>query len=200
MILPLCMMTAINSFVFILPVDSGERVGFSITNLLSIAVFLTIVTEALPEASMPQISILCYLLLTQMAMSVLIMLLTILSIKIYLSEEEKVPQHYITFVNIMGYRCRKKKSETATVTPTEISVTPASRDANNKKDNSRKKSPPEQRKPTTADETTSKSDDEVAITWKTVGNAFDKACLLFIIMTSLVINMTFMVYLIHAYF
>ncbi|XP_033746929.1 acetylcholine receptor subunit beta-type unc-29-like [Pecten maximus] len=201
MILPLCMMTAINSFVFILPVDSGERVGFSITNLLSIAVFLTIVTEALPEASMPQISILCYLLLTQMAMSVLIMLLTILSVKVYLSDEEKVPQHYIKFVNIMGYiKCRKNKSETAIVTPTEISVTSVSRDTNEKKDVSRKKTPAEQKKPTTAEYTTSKSDDEVAITWKTVGKAFDKASLLFIIMTSLVINMAFMVYLIQAYF
>lgn len=201
MILPLCLMTAINSFVFILPVDSGERVGFSITNLLSIAVFLTIVTDALPEASMPQISVLCYLLLTQLSMSVIIMLLTILSIKVHLSDEETIPQHYLKLVQIMGSKCRKSKSETAVVTPTVVSVTtaPQSRDKNDKKDVSRKKTPVEQKQLTTVEETDPKGDD-VEITWKIVGNAFDKASLTFVIMTSLVINMTFMVYLIQAYF
>ncbi|OWF50251.1 Neuronal acetylcholine receptor subunit alpha-6 [Mizuhopecten yessoensis] len=203
MILPMCMMTAINSFVFILPVESGERIGFSITNLLSIAVFLTIVTDALPQSSMPQISVLSYLLLTQMGMSVLIMLLTILSVKVYLSEEEKVPQHYITFVNIMEYKCLKKKPQTATVTPTEIYVTPVSSDKTDEKSGSRRKSPGDQKKHPTVDETATEkpqTDGEVELTWKKVGHAFDKASMLFIIFASVCINMGFMVYLIHTYF
>ncbi|XP_060064715.1 acetylcholine receptor subunit beta-type unc-29-like [Ylistrum balloti] len=203
MILPLCLMTAINSFVFILPVDSGERVGFSITNLLSIAVYLTIVTDALPEASQPQISVLSYLLLTQMAMSVLIMLLTILSIKVYMSEEEKIPQNYVTFVNVMQFKWLKRKSQAAIVEPVEINVEPVSSDRNNKKDVSRRKSPADQQKQLKNERelTTPKTDNdlEVDMTWKTVGHAFDKASLLFVIMSSLIINMTFMVYLIHTY-
>jgi hypothetical protein len=40
-ILPVMFISLLNIFVFILPQESGERVGFAITSLLSIVVFLT---------------------------------------------------------------------------------------------------------------------------------------------------------------
>lgn len=51
-------------FVFLLPVESGERVGFSTTSLLSVIVYLTIIQEMLPESSEPNISTLGYMLVT----------------------------------------------------------------------------------------------------------------------------------------
>jgi hypothetical protein len=39
LILPVCLMSILNIFVFLLPADSGERVGYAITVLLAIAVF-----------------------------------------------------------------------------------------------------------------------------------------------------------------
>ena len=36
---------------FFIPAESGERIGFSCTILLSVSVYLLIVTEALPEQS-----------------------------------------------------------------------------------------------------------------------------------------------------
>lgn len=40
-ILPIVLIAAINMLVFVLPADSGERVGFSVTILLALAVLLT---------------------------------------------------------------------------------------------------------------------------------------------------------------
>jgi hypothetical protein len=50
------LMCILNIFVFLLPADSGERVGYAITVLLAIAVFLTISSDSLPATSNPRIS------------------------------------------------------------------------------------------------------------------------------------------------
>jgi hypothetical protein len=48
-------MSILNVFVFLLPADSGERVGYAITMLLAIAVFLTISSDSLPAMSNPHV-------------------------------------------------------------------------------------------------------------------------------------------------
>lgn len=58
LILPLAFITFLASFVYLLPHDSGERLGFSLTVLLSVVVYLTIMQDILPEASKPHVSIL----------------------------------------------------------------------------------------------------------------------------------------------
>ena len=59
---PILILMLLNSMVFVLPTDSGERVGFSVTILLSIAVYMTIVSDKLPETSNPT-SVLSYILI-----------------------------------------------------------------------------------------------------------------------------------------
>lgn len=44
-VLPLIFFGLMNIFVFILPIESGERLSYSVTVLLAIAVFLTIVEQ-----------------------------------------------------------------------------------------------------------------------------------------------------------
>lgn len=53
MIVPIIFMALLNTAVFFIPADSGERISYSITVVLALAVFLTIVGENLPKTSNP---------------------------------------------------------------------------------------------------------------------------------------------------
>ena len=50
-VLPMIFMVVLNLLVFVLPVESGERLSYSITVLLAIAVFMTLVGDNLPHKS-----------------------------------------------------------------------------------------------------------------------------------------------------
>lgn len=56
LLVPLLIMAFLSVLVFILPHESGERVGLSITIFLSITVFLTIAQDILPGTSTPRLS------------------------------------------------------------------------------------------------------------------------------------------------
>lgn len=58
-LLPTVLFCFMNPLVFVLPVESGERVSYAMTVLLAYAIFLTIVTGTLPASSNPM----CLLLL-----------------------------------------------------------------------------------------------------------------------------------------
>lgn len=51
-IFPVVLMSLTSSLVFALPADSGEKMGLSITVLLTYAVYLTLVNDAMPRTSM----------------------------------------------------------------------------------------------------------------------------------------------------
>ncbi|KAK3091650.1 hypothetical protein FSP39_021559 [Pinctada imbricata] len=53
LVVPICILSVVNSLVFLMPVDSDEKVSFSITLLLSFVVFVSAVSDKLPEASEP---------------------------------------------------------------------------------------------------------------------------------------------------
>ncbi|XP_061170075.1 acetylcholine receptor subunit alpha-1-A-like [Saccostrea echinata] len=89
LILPMVLVSTLQSFVFLLPNTVGERVGFSVTVLLASVVFLTIIQEKLPESSEPHISILGILLLGFIAEGALVTLCVILSTNIHQFEETK---------------------------------------------------------------------------------------------------------------
>ena len=46
-------MVFLNTMVFVLPTESGERVGYAITCLLSLSVYMTFASEGLPDSSKP---------------------------------------------------------------------------------------------------------------------------------------------------
>ncbi|XP_052097869.1 acetylcholine receptor subunit beta-like [Mytilus californianus] len=48
---PVALMAILIAFVFKLPVDSGEKIGFSLTVLLSYAVYLTLISDNIPSTS-----------------------------------------------------------------------------------------------------------------------------------------------------
>ena len=54
---PVALMAVLIAMVFKLPVDSGEKIGFSLTVLLAYAVYLTMISENIPSTSVA----VCYL-------------------------------------------------------------------------------------------------------------------------------------------
>lgn len=84
-ILPVVCMTVLNLFVFVLPVESGERVSYSITVLLAIAVFFTLVGENLPKTSF-RTAIVSYFLFSYLIISTVICAFVILSSSLYYAD------------------------------------------------------------------------------------------------------------------
>ena len=118
-------MGVLNLLVFLLPAQSGERVGYSITLLFAIAVFLTIAADNLPKTSFPTISILCMKLLIDMIISGLVILFTIIGLRFYNTDENKpVPRCVATITRVLlckrsckrweekGYRQNKVNNRT----------------------------------------------------------------------------------------
>ena len=81
-ILPVLFLCLLNVLVFLLPPESGERVSYSITVLLSIAVFMTIVSNTLPKTSEP-LPIISYFLMVSLIESVVITIATTLNMRLY---------------------------------------------------------------------------------------------------------------------
>lgn len=86
-LLPIFLINFMHILVFALPRNSGERVGFSITVLLTEVLFLTMIQEKLPEASEPGISYLIYKLLVDLLLSYSIMVVVVVSSNFYQRED-----------------------------------------------------------------------------------------------------------------
>ncbi|XP_060573539.1 acetylcholine receptor subunit alpha-like [Ruditapes philippinarum] len=81
-LLPLTFLSLLNALVFLLLPESGERISYCITVLLSIAVFMTIVSDTLPKSSEP-VPVISYKLMVDMITSALMTLVTILNLRVY---------------------------------------------------------------------------------------------------------------------
>ena len=95
--LPIALLTLLNIFVFILLVESGEKVSFVVTVFLSLAVFLTIVSREMPENS-ESISLLNIYVLVSTIMSMLIAIVTLIQIRLHsIGTERPVPKYLKLF-------------------------------------------------------------------------------------------------------
>lgn len=107
-IAPIMVMSFLNILIFLIPIDSGERISYSLTVLLAVAVFLTLVGDNLPKTSDPM-SFLSYYLLAVLIMSVCITLATICSLRLYHSgENEKVSSFWRCIALFGKCRCLRK--------------------------------------------------------------------------------------------
>lgn len=108
-LLPILVLCLLNATVFLLPAESGERVGFSVTCFLSFMVLLNMIMDIMPRSSNP-ISFLCYYLVVMMSNSGAMTLVTILLMRVYHKpEKDKVPlwmQRAVTFLNCGCARLR----------------------------------------------------------------------------------------------
>ena len=112
-VLPILFLNVLNVLVFMLPAESGERVSYAITVLLAIAVFMTIVTDTLPKKSEP-LPLISYFLMTDLIVSVLTSLLTILNLGIYHRDDENPIPGWVKNVYgiLVSKNNRRKKYKT----------------------------------------------------------------------------------------
>ncbi|XP_055954376.1 acetylcholine receptor subunit beta-like 1 [Patella vulgata] len=93
-ILPVLFLSFMGALVFMLPADAGEKISLAITILLAYIVFLTIVSESMPQTSL-QVSILAVYLTVLVAMSALSVVLSILILRIYYKDPNTPVPGYI---------------------------------------------------------------------------------------------------------
>ncbi|VDI05905.1 Hypothetical predicted protein [Mytilus galloprovincialis] len=92
LIIPVIFLALLNIGVFLLPTESGERFGFSVTLLLAVVVFLTIAQGLLPASAVPRLSAICVTLMIDLVMSGLIVGSIIVSSRFYYrSDDEPIP-------------------------------------------------------------------------------------------------------------
>ena len=70
-ILPIAFLSFLNVMVFLLPAESGEKVSYAITTLLSIALFMTLISDTMPKTS-KHMSLMSYFLVGGLMLSALI--------------------------------------------------------------------------------------------------------------------------------
>lgn len=85
---PIVFMSFLNVLIFLIPADSGERISYSITVLLAIAVFLTLVGDNLPKTSEPM-SNLSFYLLSVLVVSASITLANIFCLQLFFRDAER---------------------------------------------------------------------------------------------------------------
>ena len=102
---PILVLVVLNSFVFWLPVETGERVSFSVTCFLSFMVVLNMVMSFLPRTSHP-LSYLCYYVVCMMIFSGAQSATVVLEMRLFHhSEKDKVPNNIRAL--ILFFKCRK---------------------------------------------------------------------------------------------
>ena len=106
-IFPIMFLCLLNVLVFILPAASGERVSYAITVLLSIAVFMTIVSDTLPRASEP-LPLIAYFLMVDLIISALISVCTIFNLRLYHKEDTMpIPKWLNQIYLVLSCNCRQ---------------------------------------------------------------------------------------------
>ena len=108
-IMPINGIGALTCLVFLLPTESGERVGYSITIMLSLAVFLTMTADNLPKNSEP-IPIICVYILFNLMVCIFGLVMVILNLKLYYrTENVPITNFYRSIVIFSRSRlCRSK--------------------------------------------------------------------------------------------
>lgn len=118
---PIIFLAFVNLFVFMLPVESGERVSYAITVLLSFTVFLSLLTDYIPKSSLT-ISLFSIYMFTVLAYSSLITLSVVIISDIHFTVEGQSPKSILSrmVVGIMRGPKTKIRNVVTEVTPTDI--------------------------------------------------------------------------------
>jgi len=164
-IIPTIGLSVLGAMVFLLPHESGERAGFSITVLLSLAVFLTVIADLMPKTSNP-LPRLCIFLADQVVAALLETVFVILNWMLYQRAEKgkEIGTFYKKLVLLTKLQCLKGRK----VASTKV-VMVASKGGS------------EGRKAVDDD-----ADDDDDVTWKDVADAVDK--IMFVVF---ILNATF---------
>ncbi|KAK3102180.1 hypothetical protein FSP39_009411 [Pinctada imbricata] len=180
-ITPIMILVFLNSMVFLLPAESGERVGFAVTILLSVSVYMTIIADSLPSTSKP-VSILNYVLIFFLTQSAVICIKTIIGIRMYAKADLRTTSTFLHGI----VKLFKSGSLVRVCEDRKVHID------NDTKDGSEKKAMGIDCK-TTQDE-----NDRNAITWTLVAEAFDRLSLCVNLILTIVVVVAFIVVIVRG--
>ncbi|XP_048775587.2 acetylcholine receptor subunit beta-type unc-29-like [Ostrea edulis] len=117
-IIPMFLLVSMTCFVFRIPVDAGEKLGYCLTVLLAFAVYLTLISDNIPTTS-THTSYLSIFMNVMLSLGVSSVILTIHIINIYFKpEEDEIPLYLKVLAKITARisffnkeRCCCKKSD-----------------------------------------------------------------------------------------
>lgn len=164
-VIPLCVLSLIPSFVFLIPVESGERLGFSITSLLSLLLYQTAIASRLPESSLPGLSLLILKTFAEFLLGCILLVMTVIAIRWYHNDETRaIPKvllllHWIFSRENKAIQLGNKLSEGS-----ELSESRAER-----------------------------ADSEKQVTWRDVSRSFDIFCMTFSTVAFVCVNLVFVI-------
>nr|XP_022295994.1 acetylcholine receptor subunit beta-like isoform X1 [Crassostrea virginica] len=110
LILPIMFVSILSLVVFIIPVDAGEKMGYSVTIFLAYAVFLSIVSDELPMNS-DSTSILSIYLMTESSMSAMSLLISSVQLRLnHRKPGKRIGEVFCMLVRAgRKMRCEKRK-------------------------------------------------------------------------------------------
>lgn len=129
---PIFFLSVLSVFTFVIPVDSGEKMSYSMTVYLAFAVYFTIVSSSLPQNSQTTSHLSVYLIMV-LIQGTLIVMVTAIQVRLHQrSSHVPVPryvQHFIKLCKQMQAkrcRCRSKptpiKPDSYTAADTELTI------------------------------------------------------------------------------
>jgi hypothetical protein len=110
MILPIVCLGILSILVFVIPVDAGEKMSYSITVFLAFAVFLTIISAELPNNS-ESTSTLSFYLVLQMVIGELVLVISALQLRLHHRKSvHGMSRFFVRIVKIaQSLRCVKRR-------------------------------------------------------------------------------------------
>jgi hypothetical protein len=185
-VLPIIFMAFLNTVVFAIPVESGERITYSITVLLALAVFLTFVGDNLPKTSSPM-SLFGYYLLIVLIISMGITLATIFNMRLYHKDENiPIPDWIVRFVMCLQCECsnvlNKRKCSSLECKKETIDTESEHRSKNENAEDS-----------LNGRKTKLENKNDSKIIWRDVSSAFDKIFFVFCFITVSVATIWFFI-------
>lgn len=186
MMVPVILLGMLNSLCFVLPIDSGERVGFATNVFLTFAVYLTILSSELPVSS--PLSIMSYYVAAMLSVSSVTTLIAIFTIQVSIYDpNEKIPTILVYIVAFITCRvCRKRYRRMGLRRHQTFEKTPLEDDG---------------RDPAAAGEVTDEDDDDeddiekyrFGVSWLVVGKTLDKIFFLLFASGTLAVSGYFLV-------
>jgi hypothetical protein len=115
--LPIIILGILNALVFVLPLESGERVGYSVTSFLTFAVYLSLIADGMPRTYEPM-AILSYYLMSMVVLSAVATIITIFTLRVYLKDEDDhIPTPIALFIACLNCLVCTKEDEDEDETP-----------------------------------------------------------------------------------
>ena len=108
-LLPVVLLSALNVFCFVLPIESGEKVGLAVAIFLSFAVFISMINNNMPRQSNHQFRLGMYM-TTQLVMSGLTIVMQVFVLRLYHRKVKKAPWGFYRLLMSKEKWCKKRKA------------------------------------------------------------------------------------------